>query len=65
MVAMLLLRLDVSLQDRRQSPIRALWRTIPCDAGRSIILATSRVMTYQELAGVVPPSQNGTRFVSM
>lgn len=61
MVAMLLLRFGSSRSDWRQSPIRARWRTITCDAGRSIILGTSRVMTNQELAGAVPFSRYGTR----
>jgi len=61
MVAMYLLRVGPLALDWRQSPIRARWRTITCDAGRSIILGTSRVMTYQELAGAVPLSRYGTR----
>jgi len=65
MAAMRLLWLACSRQDWRQSPIRALWRTIPCDAGRSIIPGTSWVMTTQELAGAAPLSENGSRFVSI
>ena len=65
MIAIHLLWFGVSLSDWRQSPIRTQWRTMPCDAGRSIISGTSRVMTDQELTGAAPLSQNGTRSFSI